>query len=287
MGTQLKAISCILLSCVILLIAKSVKAQQDGVQYGNNPNAAHYLKMADNTKIYYEVYGKGRPIVLLHGGLFGDISEYEKLIPKLSQHFRVIAIETRGHGRSEIGEQLFTYELMAHDAYTIIKHETSDSTIVIGFSDGAVIAITLTLAHPEMIRKMVFAGGNVSLGDYRQGVKENLKNLTGESMERDYPDFVKDRKKMMPQPERWDDFVEKLKNAWLNQTPVEAAQLKTIICPVMVVGGDRDQYNSINNFFNTYKLLPHASLAIIPNSDHIVFYRRPDLMENIIIPFIN
>ncbi|WP_259067551.1 alpha/beta fold hydrolase [Mucilaginibacter sp. X4EP1] len=270
-----------------MLIAKPVKAQQDNVPYGNNPNAGHYLKMGDSTNIYYEVYGKGRPVVLLHGGLFGDISEYEKLIPKLSEHFRVIAIETRGHGRSEIGEQLFTYELMARDAYTVIKQETSDSTIVIGFSDGAVIAMTLTLAHPEIARKMVFAGGNLALRGYREGVKERLKNLTGESMERDYPDFVKDRKKVMPQPERWNDFVEKLKNAWLNQTPIEPSQLKTIKCPVMVVGGDRDQYNGIDNFFNTYKLLPHASLAIIPNSDHIVFFRRPDLMENIVIPFIN
>jgi len=145
----------------------------------------------------------------------------------------------------------------------------------------------LTLLHPEIVRKMVFAGGNLALEGYRQGIKERLKNLTGKSMEQDYPDFVKDRKKIMPQPERWDDFVEKLKNAWLNQTPIMPEQLKAIKCPVMVVGGDRDQYNGVDDFFNTYKFLPRASLAIIPNSDHIVFYRRPDLMEDIIMAFIN
>jgi len=287
MEIQFKSICHLLLFSMVILLAKPVLAQSGNVPYGNNPDAGHYLKMADSTKIYYEVYGKGRPVVLLHGGLFGDISEYEKLIPKLSEHFKVIAIETRGHGKSEIGEQPFTYELMVHDAYTVIRHETSDSTIVIGFSDGAVIAMKLTLLHPEIVRKMVFAGGNLALEGYRQGIKERLKNLTGKSMEQDYPDFVKDRKKIMPQPERWDDFVEKLKNAWLNQTPIMPEQLKAIKCPVMVVGGDRDQYNGVDDFFNTYKFLPRASLAIIPNSDHIVFYRRPDLMEDIIMAFIN
>jgi pimeloyl-ACP methyl ester carboxylesterase len=270
---------------ILIIIAKSVNAQAD-VPYGNNPDAEHYLKMTDSTKIYYEVYGKGRPVVLLHGGLFGDISEYEKLIPKLSEHLRVIAIETRGHGKSEIGNKPFTYELMTQDAYTVIKHETSDSIIVIGFSDGAVIAMTLTIAHPELVRKMVFAGGNVSLEDYKSGVREELKNLTGKSMEHDYPDFVKDRKKIMPQPERWDDFVEKLKHAWLNQTKIEQIQLKTVKCQVLVVGGDRDQYNAPGNFLSVYKSLPNASLAIIPNSDHIVFYRRPDLMEDMVMPFV-
>jgi pimeloyl-ACP methyl ester carboxylesterase len=175
---------------------------------------------------------------------------------------------------------------MTQDAYSVIKHETSDSTIVIGFSDGAVIAMTLTIAHPELVRKMIFAGGNVSLEDYRPGVWADLKNLTGKSIERDYPDFVKDRKKMMPQPDRWNDFVEKLKHAWLNQTKIEPAQLKTVKCPVLVVGGDRDQYNAPDNFLSVYKSLPNAALAIIPNSDHIVFYRRPDLMEDIVIPFV-
>ena len=273
---------------LILIIAAQFANAQAGnsIQYGDNPANGHYLKVADSTKIYYEVYGKGRPVVLLHGGLFGDISEYEKLIPKLSEHYQVIAIETRGHGKSEIGHQLFTYKLMAQDAYTIIRHLTGDSTIIIGFSDGAVIGMNLTMEHPEIVRKLVFAGGNISKEDYRTGVNEDLEKLTGKTMERDYPDFVKDRKKVMPEPERWDEFVEKLKHAWLNQVKAGPEQLKNVKCPVLVVGGDRDQYNTIDNFYKVYKLLPNASLAIIPRSDHIVFYRWPDIMEAIVMPFV-
>jgi pimeloyl-ACP methyl ester carboxylesterase len=272
----------------LLIIVKFSEAQVSAkIEYGNNSANGHYLAMKDSTKIYYEVYGKGKPVVLLHGGLFGDISEYEKLIPKLSEHFQVIAIETRGHGKSEIGNQLFTYQLMTQDAYTIIKNLTADSVIVIGFSDGAVTAMNLTISHPEMVKKLVFAGGNLSLEDYKPGVKEELEKTTGTSIERDYPEFVSDRKKLMPEPERWNDFVEKLKNAWFSQVKVDQSELENVKCSVMVVGGDRDQYNSIDSFVSTYKMLPNACLAIIPGSDHIVFYRRPDLMETLIIPFIN
>ncbi|MDB5089315.1 MAG: alpha/beta fold hydrolase [Mucilaginibacter sp.] len=272
-----------------IIIASQVANAQtsNSIKYGNNPDNGHYLKVGDSTKIYYEVYGKGRPVVLLHGGLFGDISEYEKLIPKLSEHFQVIAIETRGHAKSEIGHQLFTYKLMAQDAYTVIKRLTNDSTIVIGFSDGAVIGMNLTIEHPEIVRKLVFAGGNISKEDYRPGVVADLEKTTGKTMEKDYPDFVKDRKKIMPEPERWDEFVDKLKHAWLTQVKVEPSQLKNVKCPVLVVGGDRDQYNTIDNFYKVYRQLPNASLAIIPQSDHIVFYRWPGIMEAIVMLFVN
>jgi len=272
---------------LLVTVQFSVAQIGSNVEYGNNPANGHYLPMMDGTKIYNEVYGSGRPLILLHGGLFGDISEYEKLIRKLSEHFQVIAIETRGHGKSEIGHQLFTYELMAQDAYEIIKKTTNDSAIVIGFSDGAVTAMKLTISHPEMVRKLVFAGGNLSLGDYKPGVKENLEKITGKSIERDYPGFVNGRKKLMPDSSRWDDFVEKLKNAWFNQLNVQPFQLKNVKCPVLVVGGDSDQYNPIEGFVNVYKLLPNASLAIIPNSDHIVFYNYPHLMEDIVTNFID
>src|SRR6188472_4466790 len=72
--------------------------------YGNNPSAGKYYKLKDGTKIYYEVYGKGKPFVLLHGGVYGYIDEFEPFIGKLAEHYQVICIATRGHGKSEIGQ---------------------------------------------------------------------------------------------------------------------------------------------------------------------------------------
>ncbi len=107
------------------------------VNYSNNPAAGHYQKMADGTAIYYEIYGSGQPLLLLHGGLFGDIGEYSRLIPQLAAHFKVIAMDTRGHAKSAIGHQPYTYDLMSGDAYAVLRNVSADSAVVIGFSDGA------------------------------------------------------------------------------------------------------------------------------------------------------
>jgi len=271
---------------LILLFFTVTRCMAQTTPYGNNAAAGSYLKMKDGTKIYYETYGSGKPLVLLHGGLYGEIAEYESLIPVLSKSFMVIAIATRGHTKSEIGHQPYTYGLMAEDAYTVINHVTKDSVMLIGFSDGAVTALNLTLNHPEMVKKLVFAGGNISALSYRPGEMEQLKQLSGASLERDAPDFVSERKKQMPEPNRWGEFVELLKLAWINQVTITPDQIKTIKCPVLVAAGDRDQYNSIESFVSIYKLLPKAQLAIIPGSDHIILYRQPALMETMLVGFL-
>ncbi|QEC74881.1 alpha/beta fold hydrolase [Mucilaginibacter ginsenosidivorax] len=269
---------------MVMLFGSSAMAQT--IEYGNNPGAGNYLKMKDSTRIYYEVYGSGKPLVLLHGGLYGDISEYGKLIPALAKQFMVIAIGTRGHAKSEIGHKPYTYHLMAEDAYAIIRHVTRDSILLLGFSDGAVQAMDLVIHYPGLVKKMVFAGGNISAASYRPGEMEELKKLSGSSLEKDDPGFVNDRKKLMPEPQRWGEFVELLKQAWVNQVAFTDEEMKHITCPVMVTAGDRDQYNSIESFVRVYKLLPHAQLAIIPNADHIIFYRQPALMEKLVLDFL-
>lgn len=273
-----------ILLMLLFFIPAIVKAQN--IPYGNNPAAGNYLKVKDGTRIYYETYGTGKPLVLLHGGLYGEIGEYENLIPVLSKNFMVIAVATRGHTKSEIGHQPYTYELMSDDAYTVIRHVTKDSVTLIGFSDGAVIALDLTIRHPDLVKKLVFAGGNVSAASYRPGEMDELKRLSGVSLERDAPGFVRERKKLMPEPERWGEFVDLLKHAWINQTTIPPEQIKSIKCPVLVTAGDRDQYNPIESFVSIYKLLPSAQLAIIPNSDHIIFYRQPALMETMVMGFV-
>jgi pimeloyl-ACP methyl ester carboxylesterase len=97
----------------------------------------------------------------------------------------VIAIATRGHTKSEIGHQPYTYELMSDDAYTVISHVTKDSVSLIGFSDGAVIALDLTIRHPDLVKKLVFAGGNISAASYRPGEMDRIKTFIGASLERD------------------------------------------------------------------------------------------------------
>jgi pimeloyl-ACP methyl ester carboxylesterase len=126
-------------------------------QYGNNPKAGHYVNAGD-AKIYYEVYGKGQPIVILHGGIFGSTYEMHQFIDSLSKKYQVIAVSTRGHGKSELGSQPITYEQKANDVMAVINVVTKDSVIVLGFSDGGYAGYKLASMYPARVKKMVAIG---------------------------------------------------------------------------------------------------------------------------------
>jgi pimeloyl-ACP methyl ester carboxylesterase len=117
------------------ILASGLLARSQSIPYGNNPATGHYFNVGD-ARMYYEVYGQGQPLVMLHGGVYGYIDEFESLIPRLAEHYQVICIATRGHGKSEIGTLPFTYRNRADDAYKVIRSITRDSVTVVGFSEG-------------------------------------------------------------------------------------------------------------------------------------------------------
>ncbi|GAB3325812.1 alpha/beta hydrolase [Larkinella ripae] len=271
----------------LLFTSVSVVAQSqstDPIPYGSNPKTGRYLSVGD-ARIYYEVYGQGRPVVLLHGGLLGYIDEYRDLIPRLSQEFQVIAIATRGHGKSEVGTKPYSYRLFAEDARQVIKAVTPDSVLLIGFSDGAIASYILTAEHPELVRKVVaIGGGSLGIGDYTEADKIFWTQLTDEKLEKAIPGFIARRQKLMPQPQEWPRFLKELQQAWLAPTYIEPSALKTIRCPALIMAGDHDGITE--RFVSLYKSLPNAQLAIIPGSGHVVLTTKPQLVFDLIHPFL-
>jgi pimeloyl-ACP methyl ester carboxylesterase len=259
----------VLAASAAMLISQFSEAQ-NRTPYGANPAAGHYLHV-DDVSIYYETYGSGgTPLVLLHGGLYGYIEEFGELIGELSKHRRVIAIATRGHGKSEIGSKPFSYGLFANDAFAVIRHETSEKVDVLGFSDGAVTSYTLVSAHPELVRRLVAIGGPRKLADWTPRAQMELKNAKPSDVERDSPQFVSARKELMPQPERWLEFNEKLNAMWAGPIYVTDEQIRSINVPTLIVAGDHDPYNQIPKMVELFELLPKGELAIIPGCGHVV-----------------
>jgi pimeloyl-ACP methyl ester carboxylesterase len=255
-----------------MLISTRLRAQEgaEAIAYGANPAAGHYLNV-DDAKIYYETYGSGgTPLVLLHGGLYGYIEEFGELIGEMSKHRRVIAIATRGHGRSELGAKPFSYRLFADDAFAVIRHETSEKVDVLGFSDGAVTAYTLAAAHPDLIRQLVAIGGPRKFADWTPKAQADFKSAKPADVERDSPQFVAGRKKLMPQPERWIEFVERLNAMESGPVYVTDEQIRSIRVPTLIVAGDHDPYNQIAKFVELFQLLPNGELAVIPGCGHVV-----------------
>ena len=259
-----------LFAALLLLSCARAQNKPASVPYGANSEAGHYLQV-DDAKIYYETYGSGgTPLILLHGGLYGYIEEFGDLISGLSKDRRVIAIATRGHGRSDIGTKPFSYALFAEDALAVIRHETSGKVDVLGFSDGAVTSYTLASVHPELVRRLVAIGGPRKLADWTPGAQAGFRNAKPTDVERDSPQFVAERKKLMPQPERWVEFNEKLAVMWAGPVYVTDAQIESIKVPTLIVAGDHDPYNQIPKFVELFQLLPKGELAIIPGCGHVV-----------------
>ncbi|GAB3768037.1 alpha/beta fold hydrolase [Spirosoma horti] len=257
---------------------------QTSIPYGNNPKTGHYNNVGD-AKIYYELYGKGKPVVLLHGGLFGYIDEYEFLIPKLAQTYQVIAIGTRGHGKSEIGTKPYSYQQLADDAYQVIRSLTTDSVLVIGFSDGGITGYTLAATHPERVRKFIAIGAPRRPTDRVLPVEEEGK-MTAERLDTLAPDFVKTRKLLMPDPNRWTEFLDKLDTMWNQPSFISDEAIRRIKCPALLMVGDKDPYFKTEKALETARLLPHGTLSIIPGCGHVVLYCNFPAVWESISPFL-
>lgn len=125
------------------------KGNGQEISYGSNQGKHISLS---GTKIYYEEYGSGVPLLLLHGG-FGSIHDFQEVIPELADHFRVIAIDSPGHGRSEQADSL-SFELMSSYCSELIDAFKLDSVYIIGYSDGGITALLLAEKRPDKIKKL-------------------------------------------------------------------------------------------------------------------------------------
>jgi pimeloyl-ACP methyl ester carboxylesterase len=266
---------------IYFLVSVYVTALGQKIPYGNNNQAGHYFDVGD-AKLYYEIYGSGKPLVMLHGGVYGYIDEFENLIPKFAEHYQVICIATRGHGKSEIGRELFSYQQRAEDAYKVIKSITKDSVIVFGFSDGAFTGLKLAAQHPGLVSKLISIGA----GDFPLSNSRERFNYTPEMLLKSDSLFFTSRMALMPEPKRWRECLSKL-NKLYNEDYVSIETFEKIKCPTLIIAGDRDEYNSTEAIVKCAKSIHRSQLSIIPGCHHVVFYCNFQAVWESIKPFLS
>lgn len=261
----MKGIKCLGI-IIFIFILNDVFCQQ--APYGNNPAAGRYLDVGD-CKIYYEVYGQGEPFVLLHGGVYGYIDEYEPFIDSLSKRYQVICIATRGHGKSDIGRTPYSYKQRADDAYKVIKSITKERVYLLGFSDGGFSALKLAALYPDLVKKlMVIGAGNLPklpAGKHRYEQYDAKKLMRSDSA------FFASRLALMPEPNRWNESLNMLNNMY-NMDFISVETFRKINCPTLVMAGDRDEYSSTEDILMCKKSIKNAQLSIIAGCGHVVFY---------------
>jgi pimeloyl-ACP methyl ester carboxylesterase len=161
--------------------------------------------------IYYEVYGEGKPVLLLHGGLAnGD--HWVNVIPALTEAgYQAIVMDSRGHGRSSFDETPISYEVMASDVLGLMDHLGIDKADLVGWSDGGIIGLEIALTHPERLNKVVAYGANFDPTGVRLDIGTNdYFNAYIEAASAEYQEIS-------PEPERWDEFLGNISNMWATE----------------------------------------------------------------------
>jgi pimeloyl-ACP methyl ester carboxylesterase len=258
---------------------QSAPSPKNAVQYGNNKKAGHYIQ-SDGTKIYYETYGQGKPFVVLHGGVFGSTYEMGQLIDSLSKRYKVIAVSTRGHGKSEMGNGEPSYEQKAKDVNAIIEVETKDSVTVLGFSDGGYTSYYLAGLFPAKVKKVITIGA----GEWKAGSRTfNITKQMAYGLDSLY--WVQ-QTKLMPAPEKLDQWFASI-NKYYNSLSVSKPEFDKIQCPVLLLAGELDQNAPLQTVIDAYHMIPKPQLGIIPNAPHPAFQTNFNAVWADIVPFIS
>lgn len=243
---------------------QSIDAPKAKFEYGNNTPAGCYVQ-ADDAKLYYEVYGKGgEPILILHGGGVGCALEMGAFIDRLAVSNKVIVMSSRGHGRSGIGTKPVTQAQKAADVKAVLDDAKVDSATLIGFSDGGYSAYDFAAAYPDRVKKMVAIGA----GELVPGLRKVVIRL--DAMEPFDPAYFEQQRGLMPEPERWQEFLDDF-SRFYNECVYSKVLYAKITCPVLLVVGEKDGNAPLSTVLAAYQQLPNAQLAVIAGAPHPCF----------------
>jgi len=223
------------------------------VSYGHNKAAGHYLDTR-GVKLYYETYGKGAPLLFIHGN-GGAIDNFSNNIPYFAKSYRVIAVDSRAHGNSKDPSDSLTFEMMADDFNALLDSLHLDSCYVIGWSDGGINGLILAIRHPGKVKKLAITGAN--LWADTTGLTPFVFNLIKQGNA--------DLKKRPQTPEVKNDL--KISDLDLYQPNITLEQLHQIKCPTLVIGGDHDAI-PVQHTVLIAQNIPLSYCWIIPNSGH-------------------
>ncbi len=253
-----KSIFLKLILCFLFFQSSINNAQEKiNTPYGNNKEVGKYAKV-NGTKLYYEEYGTGEPLLIIHS-CGTDIKAMEYQINFFKKNYRVIAVDSRGQGKSKLKTNDLTYDLMAKDLEELVKHLKLDSINILGWSDGGIIALKMGINNNINIKKIISMGANlrpdttaINTWAYKQVREihaENLKKANSNDKSKD-----------------WNKELQ-LDNLLLNQPNISHAELAKIKAPVLIMIGDKDIIKN-EHAVEIYNNIPKAQLCIMPGRNH-------------------
>ncbi len=223
------------------------------------------LAPVNGIKLYYAVFNEqgAEPVILLHGGLVSS-DEWGFEVPLLLKTHKVIVVDSRGHGRSSLGDQPLDYDLMASDVLQLMDHLKIAKASIVGWSDGGIIGMILAIKDPERINKLFTFGSNYNLSGYKSEPSPSDTTVAALFMTRAETNY----RKLSPTPGNFYLLKKSLGKLYSTEPDLKPAAIKMIKAPTVIACGQYDQFIKAEHFLELSQLIPNAKLIIISNVGH-------------------
>lgn len=249
---------------------------------------------ANGTKVYYEVYGQGKPLVLLHGSFYTIQLNWAQLIPLLSKSRKVIAIEMQGHGHTPFSDRELSRANLASDVEKVMDYLKIDSADIMGYSFGGQIAYQFAIQSPKRLRKLVIISAAHKTAGWVPEVSEGFKQMKPEFFTNSPLQTAYDA--VAPDKSKWTNFLEQMIALVRQPFDLGDENIAKIPAPVLILSGDNDGMDK-TELAKTYKLLgggrsadlqpmPQSHLAIVPGQSHVSLMMQTDIIQRYLENFL-
>ena len=238
-------------------------------------------------KMYYEIYGQGKPLVLVHGGGSTIQTNFEKIIPLLAKNRKVIAVELQGHGRTSDRNADLTFEQDADDIATLLKNLNIDKADFFGFSNGGTTTLQIAIRHSEIVDKMILGSALAK----RNGVPDWFWGFMEQAKLENMPEQLKvGYKKVAADTNGLQVMNDRDAKRMVNFKDIPDEQIKSIKAPTLIIIGDKDVITP-EHAIELHRQIPNSQLALIPggHGEYIgeVTTIKPDFKESdLVVPMI-
>ena len=240
------------------------------IKYGSNP-AAGKTFVHDGVRLYYEVYGTGEPLLLVHGN-GGSIADLSAQIAYFRTRYKVIAMDSRDQGRSADSNSKITYEKMTDDLAALLDHLNVGPVNVLGWSDGGIEALLLGIRHPQKVKKIAAMAANLTSGEeaLEPEIIGLIKSMVSDSSQKE----TRDRRREL-----------KVTSMMLSEPNIDFKQLETINAPTLVLAADHDAIR-VKHTVEIYLHIPNSQLVIFPGATHLIPFDDPALFNATVERFL-
>ena len=234
----------------------------------------------DGARIWYATYGYGAPVILLHGGL-GHSGNWGNQVPALiASGYRAILIDSRGHGRSTRDARSFMYEQMASDVLAVLDALALEKAAVVGWSDGACIALILAMQAPTRVAGVFFFGCNMD----PSGTKEIAES--DPILNRCVGRHARDYAALSATPDAFEPFAEAVGLMMATQPNYGVDDLADVRVPVTIVQSEHDEFIKREHAEHLARSIPGADLVILPGVTHFAPLQRPEQFNVTMLAFV-